>query len=465
MKSILFILIILLSAALVSHGEELPRGVIVKKVVCLEDKQQSYALYLPSNYTPEKKWPAILIFDPDGEGSTPVGIFKAAAEKYGFIVIGSNNNRNGLGSEKQAGFIKGLWKDTHARLAIDLQRTYAAGYSGGARLANNFAWSCKGCIAGVISCGAGFPPEFPLGKDLPYAIFGTAGTNDFNYPEMVKLDRTLAKLGVPHNFASFEGGHEWLTEELALEAVEWFDLQAMKTNRLAKNAAFIKDNLSKRQIKADSLIKNGLLLGAYQKYDSIARDATGLINDPDIVAKAGRITEERAYKDALKQENELFERQTATVKNIISQAVDLLDPNTKLDAARAISTELNKLRELSLAKADSGERRFARRTLRALLAESNESAMYIYMKQKDYKSAAANFELASLVYPGNMYIEINRARALALGGRKKEAVEALEKAVEKGFKDCALLSEDEAFTILQNNKDFLKLKTTVKCAE
>ncbi len=436
---------------------------MIESVTTAENKEQSYAVYLPSNYSPENKWPVFYIFDPEGEGVRPVRIFQAAAEKYGFIIFGSNNNRNGLGNAIQSEMIKTFWKDTHARFAIDQQRTYAAGYSGGARLANNFAYSCKGCIAGVISCGAGFPPEFPLDKNLPYAIFGTAGFNDFNYPEMVKLDRSLAKLGVPHHLAKFDGGHDWLTEELTFAAIEWFNLQAMKTGRLAKDAAFIKDTLAKRETEADKLLKSSQILEAYDKYASIARDMPGLVNSSQIAEKLNNISKDKVYKDALEQEKELFARQSATVRRIISTAADLLDAEAKTNTARAIFAEIAKIRELAKAKEDSGERRLARRILHAILAESNESAAYIYMPQKDYKSAAANFELASLVRPENPYIEINLSRALVLDGRKKEALEALSRAVEKGFNDCSLLAADEAFVPLQNNKDFLKLKTSINC--
>jgi predicted Zn-dependent protease len=145
------------------------------------------------------------------------------------------------------------------------------------------------------------------------------------------------------------------------------------------------------------------------------------------------------------------------------RAADLLDQTAKPGAAREISAEIAGMSELAKTREDSDERRLARRILRALLAESNESAAYIYMPQKDYKSAAANFELASLVRPENPYIEINLSRALVLDGRKKEALEALNRAVEKGFKDCNALARDEAFAPLQNNKDFQKLKAAISC--
>ena len=51
------------------------RGVVIEKVSIQSDPAQSYALYLPSSYTPEKKWPILYCFDPLARGSVPVEAF------------------------------------------------------------------------------------------------------------------------------------------------------------------------------------------------------------------------------------------------------------------------------------------------------------------------------------------------------------------------------------------------------
>src|SRR5882724_4583455 len=87
------LLVTLLAGAIEPDG--LPRGEIIAKVQCRDDASQSYALYLPSAYTPDREWPVIFAFDPGGRGLNPVERYRGAAEKYGYIVAGSNNSRNG----------------------------------------------------------------------------------------------------------------------------------------------------------------------------------------------------------------------------------------------------------------------------------------------------------------------------------------------------------------------------------
>ena len=40
-------------------------------MVTRHDESQSYALYLPKAYTPEKKWPILHGFSPAGRGTDP----------------------------------------------------------------------------------------------------------------------------------------------------------------------------------------------------------------------------------------------------------------------------------------------------------------------------------------------------------------------------------------------------------
>src|SRR5580704_15271430 len=147
------------TAAASSTSQDLQAGVVIPKVVCSAHAEQSYALYLPSYYTSGRRWPIVFVFDPLARGGVPVELMKDAAERYGYIVAGSNNSQNGPWKvEIEAA--QAMLHDTHARLAIDDKRIYFAGLSGGARLAASLAQACK-CAAGVLLNSAGFAPASP----------------------------------------------------------------------------------------------------------------------------------------------------------------------------------------------------------------------------------------------------------------------------------------------------------------
>jgi hypothetical protein len=200
---------------------------------------QSYALFVPSRYAANRRWPILYCLDPGARGRTAVERFAAAAEKAGFVVAGSNNSRNGP-IEPSETAIRLMVQDTHARLAIDDDRIYAAGLSGGARLALAWAAAQNGGIAGVLASSAGFGSPAPP-KQIPFRIFMTTGIDDFNHDELYRLSRELARRNVPHRYVEFEGGHEWLPASLAEEAFGYFlgtvPPQAVESSKEAERQA------------------------------------------------------------------------------------------------------------------------------------------------------------------------------------------------------------------------------------
>ena len=161
-----------LRCAHVAGAQDLPRGAIIDDVKCAADATQSYALYLPSNYSPTRRWSVLVGFHPGARGRALVDTYRAAAEQYGYVVVASNNSRNGPW-EVSAAAIKAIFPDVDARFAIDSQRIYLTGHSGGARVALQVALANK-AIAGVIASSAGFPtaghgPKSPSRYSVPPA--------------------------------------------------------------------------------------------------------------------------------------------------------------------------------------------------------------------------------------------------------------------------------------------------------
>lgn len=222
--ALLLAALILLADAPLAADEDLPRGQVVERIVSLRDPGQSYALFLPSAYEAKGRWPILYCFDPGGRGAVPVALFQPAAEKRGWIVAGSNNSRNGPWKDIY-GAAWALWEDTRARLRLDDTRVYAAGFSGGARVACGLGRILELPVAGVLGCGAGLP-EWLTAADLQgVPWFGTSGDNDSNRKEMEELEAGLKRLGTPCRLRVFPGKHSWPPAEVAAEAIAWLAQQ------------------------------------------------------------------------------------------------------------------------------------------------------------------------------------------------------------------------------------------------
>lgn len=451
-------LLFLLSNAV--RAEEFPKGVLIEKVVCQADATQSYALYLPAAYTPQKKWPVIYAFDPEGFGNQPVALYKEAAERYGYIVAGSYNSQNGIQAVPLQTAIVSLLTDTRQRFSIDERRIYTTGFSGGARVATRVASSCNGCIAGVIACGAGFPPDIKPTSAVPFAFFGTVGMDDFNYPELSKLDATLASLNLPHHVATFDGRHQWASSELLTEAVEWMELQAMRAHRRERDEALVETLLKRNLERARASEAAKKFYEAYTEYVSLAADFRSLKNISEYEKKAAALKEMKEVRQALKSEQEQLTKQLELAQQLINLGGKLLsDPSERGDAMKEMRTIIAGLREKAQAKEDSTERHVARRALSQVLAQTYEAATLNYHPSGQYDLAIVNLEVAEEVLPKGAQIPYEMARAYAMRGEKKKAIESLKRAVEKGFPDSSAIENQPDFASLRAEEEF---KTIVK---
>ena len=223
--------------------ENFATGQVIENLINLSDPSESYALYLPSSYSANKTYPVIYIFDAKGTGKLPVSMYKNLAEKYGYILIGSNNSKNGTPWDQTQVIANNLFSDSQQRLSINTARIYVLGFSGGARVANALCIT-NGAIAGAICCGAASPAANNKDPRSNYTFLGICGNQDFNYIEMRKYDMVeLAGRPVKHAFIEFDGKHEWPKEEIMREAFLWTELGAIRKEPKLKNDAFINENI------------------------------------------------------------------------------------------------------------------------------------------------------------------------------------------------------------------------------
>jgi hypothetical protein len=182
--------------ASIADAQPLPSGAVVDDVKCAGDRTQSYALYLPSQYTPDRQWNLLIAFHPAARG----------------------------------------------------------------------------------------------------AIFATAGTDDFNYLEMRLLDR---KLKSPHRLAIFNGGHTLPPDAVALDAIEWMELQAMKSNRRPRSDQLIDRLLADRRAlmaSASSSVETVHLL------EDFVADFTGLRDTSMESRRLKELSQQGDVKKALSRE-------------------------------------------------------------------------------------------------------------------------------------------------------------------
>ena len=437
---------------------QFPQDEIIEKVACTANPEQSYALFLPPGYTPEKKWPILYAFDPVGRGSVPVKLFQDAAKEFGFILVGSNNSRNGI--ELNA-IVETLWSDTHQRFAIDERRVYTTGFSGGARVASAIALNSLGTVAGVIAASGGPRPNFNPSPAKQFTFFGTAGTEDFNFPEMQQLKRRMDEVGVTNRLVIFEGGHEWPPAEICGEAISWMEVQAMKSGTRAQDDQLIDRLLAAKSKTARDYEISKQSYDAYLEYEALVTEFKGLRDVNEFAADVDRLRNSKEVRTAIKSEKAEEADQASLSEKLQTLMARLQDASTYAETMAELKYDLSDLTKKSEGSKSISERRVARRVLQSLLVQLYEEAFALKLK-KNYASIPAKFELAALIKPKDPRVFYELAAAYARVGSKGRATTALSQAIERGFSDLARIEQNEDFATLRDDADFKKVLASLK---
>jgi predicted esterase len=437
----------------------LPRGVVIPEVGCKEKPEQSYALYLPSNYLPDRRWPVLFAFDPAARGRVPVELAREAAEQYGYIVAGSNNSRNGPYAA-QIEAADAMMQDVSHRFALDLRRLYATGFSGGARVATMVAQICKDCVAGVFAQGAGFPASQPPTEKPAFVYFAAVGDLDFNYYELVELEPKLDALAVPNRLRRFPGPHQWAPREVWMEAVEWLELIAMKQGRRGKVPAFIAQQFARASLQVNNLETSGDLYAAWQENRRLALDFDGLADTSLFTRRAEELKDSPAVREGARRERAAIEEQRRLIEPIAAELSAL--PADMFARAQARTRLTQQIADLlaQLKRNPPGEKsKVLRRAQTELFAQSLELGQS-KLREKDSVRAVAYFEIAAELLPESPRPFLALARVHAQSGDKKAALRTLRQALATGFSKeslAAFLRDTPELAPFRNDSEFQSL--------
>lgn len=445
-------LILLFSATLMAAEPE--RGKLVEGMASRLDPTQTYTLYLPTSYDAMKQQPLLFVFDPRGRGTFAAEIFRDAAERYGWIVISSNQTRSDDDGKANARAIRALLPEGN-RYASNPRRIYAAGFSGTAILSCAIGINTK-ALAGVIGVGGRLVEHIPPAK-FSFAHYGFAGDSDFNNREMRVIDEMLEREGKVHRFQQFAGGHQWLTPELAREAVEWMELLAMKEQRRARDAAFIDRLYTSDVAAANALDAAGQRVEALRRYREIVRTYDGLHAVDDALAAAARLEGDPAVRRELKEIAKWDEFEERTIRDTFSQIGSIfarLREGDTLPTASVLARELRVSDLQRRARKESPEGATARRLIEALYTHTSYYMVEQLMAKREYELAAAVLGVATLIHADRWPAWYNLGAAYARAGNRRRALESLEKAVSLGLKDRSQLATDEDFASLRSEPRF-----------
>ncbi len=426
-------------------AKPLDKGVIIDTVHCIDIPAQVYSIYLPTNYSSTKKWPVVYFFDPHGVGNLPLKLYKALAQKYGFIIAGTYGSKNGMQIEASGRAAQAFMEDVSERLSVDNARIYTFGFSGGARVA--CALALNGGIAGVIACGGGFPQNHPQ-INQPFALLSFVGEKDFNYIELKNLDKELDNTPLLHQLIVFHGKHQWPPVTDVEQAFQWMDATAMQAKTMPVNDSIVK---AIQQQLLKELDKNGLrdkTIHEYFTYKKMLNFLRGLTNVDVYVAKVQEIQSSEKYTKYVRDEQQ-SEVDEANMQHQYLQYLSEKDGpwwQDKIKDMRAIIA-----RDTTTPVSLQCQRLLSFLSLAVYMGASRS------FNSPDDGSTAHFLDLYGLVDPTNPEHDYLFAGLYARENNPEKAISSLHDAVKLGFTDSKRMQSDSNFVSIKDKPEFKEL--------
>lgn len=418
----------LISFSLLSQENRLEKGIVIDSIWIDDKLGESFSLYLPTHYKATTAYPAIFIFEPAARGKVGIQPFIKTAEQYGFILICSNDSRNGP-YEVNYAIANNLFPKVFSMLSIDHKRIYTAGFSGGGRLAASIAIQSNK-IAGVVSCGAGFNLKsrgLPSSQTFSYACI--MGDEDMNYNELRFTESYLKKTHIPFELFTLGINHKWPSQDQILLAFDWLQLEAYKKLLIKKDSSDIKRIYNKFYLKANNEVDNDNLIRAGISFRRILKNFERYYNLDTIQTRYNKLGDSKPYKSQAKKDLELLELEEILTDELWQQFDKDLD--RKKYGIAWWDNRINKLKKKQ-ASSDKQELKMYKRLLYKIFAHAIETARY----DNTIKTIEQNmfcYDICILVYPAYVLPYYKQMQNAADLGDKNKSLDYLEKLLASGY--------------------------------
>jgi dienelactone hydrolase len=419
---------------------KLDPGAVIEKITCSSDSRFSYALYLPDSFNQQENFPVIIFFDAHAKGKLPLEKYREIADESGFVLVGSNDSRNGIANALYAEIKKAIVDDVRQRIKIDERRIYLGGFSGGARVAINLALADPS-VAGVIANSAGFEPSrAPLRSNL--VIVGLAGNEDFNFLEQNRTEKSLQAYDFPHCMVEFDGKHDWAPAASMQRAFLFLDLAAKKDNIKVRNEARLRAAFEKDSMRLDSLRVKPRRFQQLQK----------------IISFYSRITETKKYNEEF-----LKIKEDAAIKNWLAQREEdqLKESFLQSSYYQKVFSESPEWWEAEVKKMNAEKKGSEKYRMNKRLLSYLSLAVYMTLNSAEAKQDILQTEkfisIYSMVEPENPEWAYLKAVLRARQNNNKDALLYLQKANELGFDDKLRAMNQPEFQDLKQEPAFEKI--------
>ncbi|WP_298928396.1 alpha/beta hydrolase [uncultured Allomuricauda sp.] len=450
--------LLFLAIFLLQHGFSqqmvLKKGTILDALPVNDSVPDTFSLYLPTDFTTEKKWPLLLIFDLEGKEKQALSMFVQAAEQEGYVLVAPRILDSVSLSNSMVKAGKVLNK-VMSILPIHRGRVYSAGAASSARFANLVPIFIKN-VKGVISIGSSIANTDLLNIKRAFHFIGITNKSDYNFTEMLATKKVLDRFRFPNQVLLYEEQKEWPDISYLKRSMQLFTLSAMAKGFVAKDSAYIDKAFNEDVLKANKL-KNSQKLLLAEQYLSEMMSIYGAHKNLDSLRQIQKsIRRDQRFKTMRRTENAAFFKESLLKEDYqYYMEEDVITHNfNNLGWWSYQKSEIDKF----ISGSNSYEKEMGVRLLGYINALTEDNIDIVRSEALiDEDALALLYMLKTILEPQNFEFYLETITLSAKNEDFGTALFYLEEALKNGFKDADRLYSLEGTALLRITPKFNKL--------
>ncbi len=414
----------------------------------------SYSLYLPRDFTTEKKWPLLLVFDMEGKERQAISIFVGPAEKEGYI-LAAPKVKDTVSLTNNMIVTNNVLEEIVNLLPIQNGRIYTAGASAGGRFAGLVPIFIRG-VNGAISMGASLTNTDLLNVRRPFHFIGMVSKNDYNYTTMLDDEKILDRYKFPNQVLLHDAKSAWPEVTYLQKGLQLFTLAAMGRNLIPKDSLYVENAYDEDVAKVNLLKNSGQLIWAEQ-YMGEMMSMYGAHKNLDSLREVQKeLRRDKQFRAMRRAENAAISKEILLKENYqYDMEEDMFAHNFKnLGWWNYQMTELDKF----INGSNIHEQEMGHRLIGFLNALAEDNIELVRSGQViDEDALAFLYMLKTILEPENFEFYL---KTISLSAKNEDfgtALFYLEEAFKNGFKDKDKLYSLEDTALLRITPEFNKM--------
>lgn len=315
MKKTLLIIAFTFCSILIGQEVRILKGAITENIVVNDSIDETFSLYLPTDFDIIKTWPVIFVFDLDGKGKSALSMLKNAADKEGYILAASNQVHDSLSIAKNVLIANRMFNAVIDLVPIAKGRTYVAGFGRGARFASVVPTFIKE-IKGVVSIGAPVANAEILSSKRSFQFVGVVNRNDYNFREMEMIRNVLDKIKFPNNLIVFDAQTRWPDISTMALAMQILTLNSMQQDEVLKDEKFVQKAYADWLVRANSFIANQQPILANYALSDMYRIFHPIMDIDSLKQSRKTLRKSPSFKKAKRSQNSYFLKEEFTKEDV-----------------------------------------------------------------------------------------------------------------------------------------------------